>query len=112
MRVMENVAVYEARLEGGAAPLDVAHAMLGRDGRDLTAIADAGADHGYATSPALRPVSQAVQAFSGLPPMPRARIKALGGAAAALLDETAVPAAPASQAGAAGRVRVRFSTRP
>ena len=110
MRVMENVAVYEARLKGGAAPLDVAHAMLGRDRRDLMAIASAG--HGYATSPALRPVSQAVQAFSGLPPTPRARIKALGGAAAALLNEAAVETTPTSQSGAAGRVRVRFSSKP
>ena len=92
MRVMENVAVYRARMANGVAPMRMAADLLGHAHGDLASIASARTATASAT---LRPVSQAVQAFSGLPPTPRRRIEALGGTAASVLLNNAAPAASA-----------------
>ncbi|MEM7565609.1 MAG: lytic transglycosylase domain-containing protein [Pseudomonadota bacterium] len=83
MRVMENVSVYRARLEGGTAELAIAEDLLGRK-RDLAAIA--GQHWTKMRSPVLQAVSGPAQAFSGVPPLPRERLRALGGPAADLVE--------------------------
>ncbi len=83
MRVMENVAVYRARLEGGTAELRIADDLLGRK-RDFVAIA--GSRRAERTSRVLQAVSGPAQAFTGVPPLPRERLHALGGPAARLVD--------------------------
>ncbi len=83
MRVMENVAVYRARLEGGAAELRIVDDLLGRK-RDFAAMA--GARRTERTSRVLQAVSGPAQAFTGVPPLPRERLHALGGPAARLVD--------------------------